>query len=51
MSDPTVFLIEEDNEARFLLRESLKVDGYKVSLAIDEEDALDRPAADVSKPI
>ncbi len=42
MSDPTIFLIEEDNEARFLLRKSLKVDGYKVSLAIDEEDALDR---------
>lgn len=42
VSDPTVFLIEEDSDARFLLRESLKADGYKVSLAIDEEDALER---------
>ena len=35
MSDPAVFLIEEDNDARSLLRENLKAGGYKVLLAID----------------
>ncbi|MDQ3321251.1 MAG: hypothetical protein M3525_02145 [Acidobacteriota bacterium] len=42
MNNPTIFLIEEDNDARPLFRERLKNFGYKVTLALDEEDALDR---------
>jgi DNA-binding response OmpR family regulator len=39
---PVIFLIEEDEETRAVLRQNLKRQGYKVLLAIDEEDALDR---------
>jgi CheY-like chemotaxis protein len=39
---PIIFLIEEDDETRVVLRQNLKREGYKVRLAIDEEDALDR---------
>jgi DNA-binding NtrC family response regulator len=42
MSKTIVFLIEEDNDSRLLLRKSLKDAGYRISLAIDEEDALER---------
>ena len=42
VNDSNVFLIEEDRDARFLLRESLKAEVFKVSRAIDEEDALER---------
>ena len=42
LSESTIFLIEEDNDGRAALKESLKNNGYKVSLAIDEEDALER---------
>ena len=39
---PTIFLVEEDDDARAVLRDSLTRYGYRVSVAIDEEDALDR---------
>ena len=39
---PIIFLIEEDDETRRVMRASLKRAGYKVLLAFDEEDALDR---------
>lgn len=42
VNDSNVFLIEEDRDARFLSRESLKAEGFKVSPAIDEKDALER---------
>jgi len=42
MNEPTIFLIEGDDDARPLLRKNLKNNSYKVYLAIDEEDALDR---------
>ena len=42
MRKPTVFLIDEDNDSRLLLRENLKDEDFNVSLAVDEEDALDR---------
>jgi CheY-like chemotaxis protein len=35
-------LIDEDDEARPLLKENLKRYGYRVMLALDEEDALER---------
>jgi DNA-binding response OmpR family regulator len=41
---PTIFLIEEDDETRSLLRRNLHKDGYRLLLAVDEEDALDRLA-------
>ena len=42
MNEATIFLIEEDDDTRPILRKNLKNNSYKVSLAIDEEDALDR---------
>jgi len=42
VNKPNIFLIEEDNDARRLFRERLKADGYRVSLAIDEDDAIER---------
>lgn len=38
----TIFLIEEDDDARPLLRQSLQRYGYRVIVALDEEDALER---------
>lgn len=38
----TIFLIEEDDDTRPILRKNLKNDGYRVLLALDEEDALER---------
>src|SRR5215218_9440562 len=42
MNNSVIFLVEEDDDTRPILRENLKKNGYGVSLAIDEEDALDR---------
>lgn len=39
---PTIFLIEEDDDTRPLMRECLERAGYRVLLAIDEKDAMDR---------
>ena len=38
----TIFLVEEDDETRPLLKSNLERDGYRVLLALDEEDAHDR---------
>jgi DNA-binding response OmpR family regulator len=45
-SQPIIFLLEEDDEARPILRRNLEKDGYRVLLALDEADALDRLAGD-----
>jgi ActR/RegA family two-component response regulator len=42
INKPIIFLIDEDDDSRSSFRRSLKKKGYHVSLAIDEEDALDR---------
>jgi PleD family two-component response regulator len=42
MKQPTVFLVEEDEDTRILFRKILKNNGYNVLLAIDETDALQR---------
>ena len=42
---PIIFLIEEDDETRVVLKQSLTRYGYHVSVAIDEEDALDRASS------
>ena len=39
---PTILLIEEDEETRPILRHSLVRDGYFVMLAVDEADATQR---------
>ena len=39
---PTILLVEEDDETRSILRRNLQKDGYRVLLAVDEEDALER---------
>jgi DNA-binding response OmpR family regulator len=38
----TIFLVEEDDQTRPLLRQNLQRYGYHVIIAIDEEDALER---------
>ena len=38
----TILLVEEDDETRPLLKKNLKNDGYRLLLALDEEDAFDR---------
>ena len=37
-----IFLIEEDDDTRPILKHNLKTYGYRVMLALDEEDALER---------
>jgi len=39
---PTIFLVEEDDDTRPILKHNLKTYGYRVLLALDEEDALER---------
>ena len=39
---PTIFLIEEDDETRRPLVSNLRGHGYRVIVAVDEEDALER---------
>ncbi|HEV2860960.1 MAG TPA: hypothetical protein VGX48_08145 [Pyrinomonadaceae bacterium] len=39
---PTIFLIEEDEETRRPLVSNLRGYGYRVVVAVDEEDALER---------
>ncbi len=38
----TILLVEEDDETRRVLRANLQTYGYRVLLALDEEDAFDR---------
>lgn len=38
----TIFLVEEDDEVRPLIRQNLIREGYHVLIALNEEDALDR---------
>jgi DNA-binding response OmpR family regulator len=38
----TIFLVEEDDETRPVLKRNLEGAGYRVLLALDEEDARDR---------
>lgn len=40
--EPTIFLIEEDDETRRPLVQNLRKEGYHVIVSIDEEDALER---------
>jgi DNA-binding response OmpR family regulator len=42
MKQATIFLIEEDDETRHLLKRNLRGDGYRVLVAEDVEDALER---------
>lgn len=39
---PCIFLIEEDDDTRPLLKQNLQRHGYRVLVALDEEDALER---------
>jgi DNA-binding response OmpR family regulator len=38
----TIFLVEEDDDTRPILKHNLQADGYRVIVALDEEDALGR---------
>jgi DNA-binding response OmpR family regulator len=42
MKQATIFLIEEDDETRHLMKRNLRSDGYRVLVAEDVEDALER---------
>jgi DNA-binding response OmpR family regulator len=37
-----IFLVEEDDETRRLLKQRLQKDGYQLMIAVDEQDALER---------
>jgi DNA-binding response OmpR family regulator len=39
---PIIFLVEEDDDVRPMLKSNLQRDGYHVLMALDEDDALDR---------
>ena len=39
---PTIFLVEEDDETRVVSKQSLTGYGYRLTVALDEEDAIDR---------
>jgi DNA-binding response OmpR family regulator len=39
---PTIFLIEEDDDTRRILVENLRRRGYRVIVTLDEDDALER---------
>ena len=41
-NQPTIFLIEEDDDTRPILKKNLQREGYRVLLAVDEEDAFER---------
>lgn len=47
---PTIFFVEEDEDTRVVLKENLTRYGYHVSVAIDEQDALDRIGNSQLKP-
>ncbi|MBA3714057.1 MAG: hypothetical protein H0W76_16635 [Pyrinomonadaceae bacterium] len=38
----TIFLVEEDDDTRPVLKRSLQTFGYRVMVALDEEDAIER---------
>jgi CheY-like chemotaxis protein len=38
----TIFLVEEDDDTRPILKHNLIHDGYRVLIALDEEDAIER---------
>lgn len=38
----TIFLVEEDDDTRRMLKRNLQNEGYKIIVATDEEDALER---------
>ncbi|MDQ4120004.1 MAG: hypothetical protein M3209_00870 [Acidobacteriota bacterium] len=42
MNQPTIFLLEEDDDTRLLFRKMLEEKGYNVFLAVDEKDAFQR---------
>ncbi len=39
---PTILFIEEDDDTRFIMKRNLQREGYRVLLAVDEQDALER---------
>ena len=41
-NQPTIFLVEPDDETRPVLKDNLQRYGYRVIIALDEEDAMDR---------
>jgi DNA-binding response OmpR family regulator len=41
-NQPTIFLVEADDETRPVLKSNLQRYGYRVIIALDEEDALER---------
>ena len=42
MNQETIFLVEEDDETRRPLVRNLRAEGYRVIVALDEEDAMER---------
>ena len=42
MSAPTVFIVEDDNDTREMLAKFLELEGYRVEVAVNGKQALDR---------
>lgn len=42
MNQPTIFLVENDDDTRFVFKRLLQEHGYNVLLSVDEQDALQR---------
>lgn len=49
-NQPTIFLVESDDETRPVLKSNLQRYGYRVVVALDEEDALERVSEGVGLP-
>jgi DNA-binding response OmpR family regulator len=47
---PTILLVETDDETRPILKRNLQLYGYRVSVALDVEDALERTAGGRLQP-
>jgi DNA-binding response OmpR family regulator len=48
-SQAVIFLVEEDDDTRQILKHNLKTYGYRVVLAVDEEDAMERAGNGLSR--
>ncbi|MDQ3821564.1 MAG: response regulator, partial [Acidobacteriota bacterium] len=49
MKQASIFLLVEDDDTRRLLKQNLRTDGYRVLVAEDLEDALERAGDGISR--
>jgi DNA-binding response OmpR family regulator len=49
-TEPTILVVEPDDDVRPLLRNNLQRQGYRVIMTLDEEDAIARARGDGDRP-